>query len=187
MNKGVIKQTAVKYWSRQYKQFLVESPLLDGVLGVGDTEAEAWKIFCDLLDDAYVAFVEKRMSAQYIKPGRPAKGKMIFSAEVKPKTRDRIKALAGDLNCSQGELIDLMLFFYEARKLDPPFCPAKAMPKISATKQTKKNPLVAWESSFTEELERLRTLAQAAPKVFEQALAGSYIPSTKLSAKTKVK
>jgi predicted RNase H-like HicB family nuclease len=116
MNKKAIKKTAVLYWSEKYRQFMVRSPLLDGVLGVGDSEDEAWATFDDILEDAYGAYLEGRMKHVYDKPGRPVKDTVALNSDVKPTTKNEIKRLADSFGCSLGEAIDFLLFYHQAKE-----------------------------------------------------------------------
>ncbi len=112
MNKKAIKNTAVLYWCDEDECYLKESPLFDSVLGVGDTPEEAARTFSDLLDDAYEAYLEGRVPG-YTKPGRPAKGGVALNSDVRPETKDRLKQLAKQLDCSTGEVVDYLLFSKE--------------------------------------------------------------------------
>ncbi|MBX9878366.1 MAG: hypothetical protein K2Y22_07895 [Candidatus Obscuribacterales bacterium] len=113
MNKQLIARTAVCYLSSEYDEYIVESPLLDGCSGIGETEEEAHRLFSNLLDDAYEAYLEGTM-AEYDKPGRPSKGRLALNTDVLPKTRKGIKGLVSDFGCSQGELLDFLYAFYQA-------------------------------------------------------------------------
>ena len=167
MKPEVIKKTAISYWSPEYKQFLVESPLLDGVLGVGDTEEEAHSIFDDLLADAYLAFIEGRLSTQYDKPGRPSKGRSIFSADIKPSTKTEIKKFAEDVGCTQGELIDVLLFFFKTRRLDSVRKPLQK--SLVGAKRNQGKVIDAWKAAFNKELKSLNSLASSMPEIFEES------------------
>ncbi len=57
-----IRQAAVL--RREGADYVVESPLAELVMGVGDTPEEAWRIFNEILEDAYDNY----------KAGRPSKG-----------------------------------------------------------------------------------------------------------------
>lgn len=112
MNKKAIKKTAVIYWCEDDQCFLKESPLFDSVLGVGDTPEEAENAFSDLLDDAYDAYLDGRVPG-YTKPGRPAKGGVALNSDVRPETKERVKELAQQFDCSTGEVVDYLLFCLE--------------------------------------------------------------------------
>ena len=111
MNKETIVKTAICYWSNDDDCFVVESPLEETVLGAGDTAAEAWQSFKNILSDTYEAYLEGRMPNK--RPGRPSKGGVPLNSDVKPETRDYIKALATRFGCSQGEVVDYITFFHE--------------------------------------------------------------------------
>ncbi|MBU6455238.1 MAG: hypothetical protein KGS72_25940 [Cyanobacteria bacterium REEB67] len=51
MNRAVIVQAAVCRQDPVEGVFVVESKELEQVIGVGETEAEAWKVFGELVDD----------------------------------------------------------------------------------------------------------------------------------------
>lgn len=144
---------------------MVESPLLDGVLGVGDTEEEAQSIFDDLLSDAYLVFVEGRLSAQYDKPGRPSKGRSVFSAEIKPSTKTEIKKIAEEMGCTQGELVDVLLLFFKVRRQDPARRPFQ---KSLVGKRNQDKAISAWKAAFDQELKSLKNLASSIPAIFEE-------------------
>ena len=114
IRKEAIRKTAVTYWSKDDDCFVVESPLFDRVAGVGDTKDEAFKVFVELLDDAYEE-LEKDNVLGY-KRGRPAKGGVNLHCQVRPSTKDTITELAakfGDI--SQGEMIDFLLFYFQRK------------------------------------------------------------------------
>ncbi len=92
IRKEAIRKTAVTYWSKDDECFVVESPLFDRVAGVGDTKDEAFKVFVELLDDAYEE-LEKDNVLGY-KRGRPAKGGVNLHCQVRPSTKDTITELA---------------------------------------------------------------------------------------------
>lgn len=112
MNRKAIKNTAVLYWCDEDECYLKESPLFDSVLGVGETPEEAERTFSDLLDDAYEAYLEGRVPG-YTKPGRPAKGGVSLNSDVRPETKERVKEIAKQFDCSTGEVVDYLLFCVE--------------------------------------------------------------------------
>ena len=112
MNKKAIANTAILYWCNEDECYLKESPLFDSVLGVGDTPQEAEKTFSDLLDDAYESYLEGRVPG-YSKPGRPAKGGLPLNSDVRPETKNRLRELAKQFDCSTGEVVDYLLFSRE--------------------------------------------------------------------------
>lgn len=114
MNKEAIKNTALCYHSTTERCFIVESPLFDMVIGAAPTEKEAWEIFNDLLDETYVNYLEGKL-AGYTKAGRPKKNRIGFHAEVKPESKESLKELADKLACSQGEVIDFLLFSHSVK------------------------------------------------------------------------
>jgi len=112
MNKQAILKTAICYWSKEDDCYIVESPLLEPIAGVGENPEEALRIFKNLLSDAYEAYLEGRMPG-YDKPGRPAKGNVTFNTDLQPETKERIRTLASHIGCSMGEIVDYLLFYYD--------------------------------------------------------------------------
>jgi predicted RNase H-like HicB family nuclease len=111
MNKQVIRKTAICYWSKEDECYLMQSPLCEGVLGVGDTAEEAETTFNDLLSDTYEAYLEGRVPG-YDKPGRPAKGGVSFDTNIQPSTKECLKEIAAKIGCSMGEAVDYLVFQY---------------------------------------------------------------------------
>jgi len=114
MNKRAIRCTSICSWSEEDQTFVVESPLFETIAGVGASEKQSRKVFENLLDDAYQAYLEGRVP-RYDKPGRPTKGGVAMNVDVKPETKQLIKELADDFQCSQGEIIDFFAFAYQKR------------------------------------------------------------------------
>lgn len=115
MNKRAILNTAVCYFSTEDECFVVESPLLEISAGVGETQDEAQNNFESHVDTAYESYLEGRMKHIYGRPGRPSKGRVAFNADIKLKTKKQLKNLAAKLNCTQGELLDFLLLFFQKR------------------------------------------------------------------------
>lgn len=136
MNKKAITNTAITYWCHEDKCYLRESPLFDSVLGVGDTPKEAEQTFSDLLDDAYEAYLEGRVPG-YASPGRPAKGGVALNSDVRPATKEKIKALADTFGCSAGDVVDYLLFAFEHLGLNS----TASLPKTKDNKTGPKNSL----------------------------------------------
>jgi hypothetical protein len=61
MNKEAIRKTAICYWSNEDKAYVVESTLFETIAGIGKTEKESKRVFDNLLDDAYQAYLEGRV------------------------------------------------------------------------------------------------------------------------------
>lgn len=89
MNKKAIAGTALCRYDEKEQCYIVESPLFDRVTGVAETASEARKIFNELLDETYVAYLEGKLVG-YDKRGRPAKGNVEFHAQVKPEVKQQI-------------------------------------------------------------------------------------------------
>jgi hypothetical protein len=134
MNKEAIRKTAICYWSEEDKAYVVESPLFETIAGVGTTEKESRKIFDNLLDDAYEAYLEGRVPG-YEKAGRTAKGRIALNADVKPEAKQFIKNLADDFQCSQGEIIDFLVCAYQREKDNRVFSYANADRTAGSNKQ----------------------------------------------------
>lgn len=104
MNRKAIAETALCRYNKNEGVFVVSSPLFDRVIGVGKTNDEAWKLFKDMLDETYVAYLEGNLVG-YEKRGRPAKHNVEFHAQVKPEVKNLINKKAKALGISQGEVI----------------------------------------------------------------------------------
>lgn len=104
MNIESIKLTAV-HRVDENGDHIVQSPLCDDIIGAGDTEAEAWKIFYELLEDYVDDYRAGRLA---VGPGRPRKGKIKFSVEIAPDVREAVAALAKKLKISQGEAVECL-------------------------------------------------------------------------------
>ncbi len=61
MHKQAIMNTAVCYWSEEDDCFVVESPLLEIIAGVGETREGALCNFERHIDTAYESYLEGRM------------------------------------------------------------------------------------------------------------------------------
>ncbi|MBS2008916.1 MAG: hypothetical protein JST01_17835 [Cyanobacteria bacterium SZAS TMP-1] len=104
MNKKAIFNTALCRYDEKEGCFIVESPLFERVIGVAPTEAEAWKLFGELLNETYVAYLEGNLVG-YEKRGRPARGNVEFHAQIKPEVKAQIAETARTLGISQGDVI----------------------------------------------------------------------------------
>lgn len=114
MNKKAIADTALCRYNEEDGTYIVESPLMDRVLGVAETESEAWKLFQELLDETYVAYLEGKLVG-YEKRGRPAKGNVEFHAQVKPELKTHIMEKAKALGVSQGDVIAYLVAAAEVK------------------------------------------------------------------------
>lgn len=115
MNKKAITATALCRFDEKEKNYVVESPLFDRVIGVGRTEEEAYLLFNELLNETYVAYLEGTLVG-YKKRGRPAKGNVEFHAQIKPDVKNNIAAKARALGISQGEVIAYYNALEDAQK-----------------------------------------------------------------------
>ena len=114
MNKKAILQTAI--CKLEEDTYVYESPLLPDCIGAAETKEEAWKHFNHHVETVYAAYLEGRLVGMYEHPGRPAKNRASVTLRVQPVTKARIAKLAKDKNCSQGELADYLLAFWEAEQ-----------------------------------------------------------------------
>lgn len=115
MNKKAIADTALCRFDEQEGCFIVESPLMDRIIGVHEQESEAWRLFHELLDETYVAYLEGKLVG-YDKRGRPAKGNVEFHAQIKPELKAQIVEKAKELGISQGEVIAYLAAAAEAKE-----------------------------------------------------------------------
>lgn len=113
MNKEAIRKTAVCYWSDEDDCYVIESPLFSSIAGAGETTAEAFQTFENLLSDAYEAYLEGRVPQE--RRGRPSKSGLALNTDVKPETKDVIVRLAKEFGCSQGEVIDYLALYYDKK------------------------------------------------------------------------
>lgn len=109
MKREAILQTAVCY--KEGDDFIVESPLFDVVMGVGETEKEAFAIFKNLLDEAYIEYLEGNVVG-YEKPGRPKKGGVNLHTLVRPETKALLVKLTTEWEISLGECVDFFTFLF---------------------------------------------------------------------------
>lgn len=140
MNKEAIRKTAICYFSPADKCFVVKSPLFDMVIGAEKTEKDAWEIFNDLLDATYVNYLEGKL-AGYTKAGRPKKNRVSFHAEIKPESKGELKELSEKLSCSQGEVIDFLLFSHSLKSA------IKKTVTKSVTRRRSVTPKKTWKQS----------------------------------------
>jgi len=114
MKIDAIRNTAVCRFDKEEKVYIVESPLLDIIAGVAETKDKAWEIFIDLMQAAYIEYLEGRLVGSY-KRGRPAKGGLHLHVQVKPETRELLASVAKKFGISQGEAIDFLSFIYSTQ------------------------------------------------------------------------
>jgi len=117
MNKAAILQTAV--CTTEDNLYVFESPLLQDCIGAADTEKEAWEHFTHHVDVAYAAYLEGRLAGMYDRPGRPAKNRSSLTLRVQSGTKKAIAKLAKEKECSQGEIADYLLAFWQAQHKQP--------------------------------------------------------------------
>lgn len=86
--------------------FVVRSILCPDILGVGETQEEAWQIFHELLDDY---FDDIKANRPMKGPGRPTKGKVRLHAQIDPDIKKAVDKVAIAYKISQGEVIELMV------------------------------------------------------------------------------
>ena len=114
IQKDSIRKTAVSFWSDEDNSFVVESSLFDNIIGVGETRGEAFKVFEEMLDDAYVEFQNDKVVGY--KRGRPSKGRVNLHCQVQDLAREEIIKLAKKLGgISQGEAVEFLLLYYQCK------------------------------------------------------------------------
>lgn len=113
MNKAAILQTAV--CTLEDSVYVYESPLLPDCIGAADTEEEAWEHFAHHVDTAYASYLQGRLVGMYNRPGRPAKNRTSLTLRVQSETKKAIAKLADEKECSQGEIADYLLAFWQAK------------------------------------------------------------------------
>ncbi len=133
MNKTAILQTAV--CKLEDEVYVYESPLLPDCIGAADTKKEAWQHFIHHVETAYAAYLEGRLAGMYERPGRPAKNRAPLTLRVQPTTKERIAQLAEDKECSQGEIADYLLSFWEAEQTTAPAKASRTTTCKQAAKQ----------------------------------------------------
>jgi 3',5'-cyclic AMP phosphodiesterase CpdA len=111
MNKDGIRKTARCRFDVKESVYIVESPLSDMVAGVSESADEAWAIFDDLLRETYINYLEGKLVG-YDKRGRPSKGRVGHHAELSAETKKTLVALAKRFACSQGEVIDYLVWHH---------------------------------------------------------------------------
>lgn len=111
MNKDAIRKTARCRFDAKESVYIVESPLSDMVMGVSEDAEDAWAIFDDLLRETYINYLEGKLVG-YDKRGRPSKGRVGHHAELNPDTKKALLTLAKQFGCSQGEVIDYLVWHH---------------------------------------------------------------------------
>lgn len=114
ISKQKLKNTLVCYWSSEDESFIAESSLMPAVMiGTGDSEQEALESFESALNSSYKE-IEADNVAGY-KMGRPAKGYVAFNTNIRPASRTKISKLAEEMDISQGEVIDYLVFYRDCK------------------------------------------------------------------------
>jgi hypothetical protein len=116
--KQAIMNTRVCAWDED-GYWVVSSPLaMDQTLGTEVIGAEvdkevAYRIFEELLDAALEDYYAGRLAFQP-KRGKPAKHKMLMSAQVSPQVLGLFKKEASTMKISQGEFVEFLFAHYKA-------------------------------------------------------------------------
>lgn len=113
MNKEAILKTAITVWSDEDESFVTQSPLVNHVIAIGDTEEEALELFDDMVTEHIKAYKEGRVGKPVM--GRPSKGKVRIDIEIAPDIREQFRALAGEIGISQGETMEYLFSFWKAK------------------------------------------------------------------------
>lgn len=123
-SKEKIRNTVVCYWSAEDESFIAESSMIPHVvIGVGETDDEAKGEFDKALDDVFDEVTADNVAGY--KMGRPAKGYVAFNTNLRPSSRKRIQSLASELDVSQGEAVDFLVFFHECKSQEKGRIPEK--------------------------------------------------------------
>ena len=111
MNKDAIIKTA--YLHHEDGDYVVESPLCEWVMGVGETPEKAWEIFHEILDESYELYLEGRFKTEkYSRPGRPSLGKVRLNLDIDPDVKSALAGEAKALGISQGALVEALFIRY---------------------------------------------------------------------------
>lgn len=114
ISKDKIKKTTVCYWVAEDKTFVAESSLLPhAITGAGPTKEKALESFDSMLNANYDEISGDNLAGY--KMGRPAKGYVAFNTNVRPASKARIAELASEMDISQGEVLDYLLFFFDCK------------------------------------------------------------------------
>lgn len=117
ISKEKIGKTVICYWSAADESFIAESSLIPHVvLGVGETPEEAKDDFMQTLDGMFDEITSDNVAGY--KMGRPAKGYAAFNINIRPSSKVRVGDLAKELEISQGEAVDYLVFFHECKLLE---------------------------------------------------------------------
>lgn len=112
MDRDKIKRTTV--CRREDGHFVAWSPLFRYGIGAGETEAEALRVFNEIVNDAYIEYLEGNL--KHDKPGRPSKNGVIINTQIQVDTKNGIASLAASMELSQGEVIDYLYAYREAHE-----------------------------------------------------------------------
>ncbi len=113
MRKEAIRKTAVLRYVGGEDGYIVESPLSDKIVGVGDTPEEAQQIFNEILDESYQLYKKGKFSLN-THSGRPKQGKIRLYADVKPEIKEDIAKLAKEMEVSCGEALEYIFMNYKS-------------------------------------------------------------------------
>lgn len=116
LRKETILKTAVCYFSPADECYVVESPLFQPVIAAEKTPEKAVMLYKSMLNGAYEALLKDRVHG--FKRGRPAKHGTELHIQVKSETKLLIEDLRREIGISQGEFVDLMVFYY-AKNIQP--------------------------------------------------------------------
>ena len=110
ISKQKLRNTLVHYWSAENESFIAESSLMPAVIiGTGDSEDEAIRSFESALENSYKEITADNVAGY--KMGRPAKGYVQFNTNIRPGSKETISTLAEQLDISQGEVVDYLIFY----------------------------------------------------------------------------
>jgi predicted RNase H-like HicB family nuclease len=109
MDKEKILKATTTRWDKESQAYVVESPELISVIGVGDTKEEAMMEFRAHLNLQYKAYKEGRHGMFPRKVGRPALGRVSLTTRLKPDIKEALEQLAKLHHKSQGEIIEILI------------------------------------------------------------------------------
>ena len=112
MNFDRITRMAICYWSDDDDSFVVESPIFNYALGMGDTPQEAFSEFEQWLAGAGDALAQGRHITD---TGRNVTDTLI--TEINSRTDRTLHILTHKFNCSLNEAVDYLALHYEHSRL----------------------------------------------------------------------
>jgi hypothetical protein len=104
----------VLYWSTDADSYVAESAMMPNVaIGLGATPDEAKQSFDAALNDVFDELTADNVAGY--KMGRPAKGYVPLNTNIRPASKQMLAELARQMDISQGEVVDYLLFFHKCK------------------------------------------------------------------------